>query len=98
MNSELQGSQGGGAGSAERGSARLPGPSDGQRRERRMVDGRSEDRHVWAIAALVFPLVFCAIVGVGVFLMFHRNMGYFKPAPSGSIAPGQADKHPARLA
>jgi len=53
----------------------------------RMIDGRAEDRHVWAIAALAVPLLFCAIVGLGVFLMFHRNMGYFKPAPSGSSAP-----------
>jgi hypothetical protein len=45
------------------------------------------ERHWWAIAALFFPLVFCAIVGMGVFLMFHRQMAYFKPAPSGARAP-----------
>lgn len=49
----------------------------------RIVDGRSEDRHPWAVAALVVPVLFCAIVGVGVYLMLHRNMGYFKPAPVG---------------
>jgi hypothetical protein len=53
----------------------------------RVIGGRAQDRHVWAIAALVFPLLFSAIVGLGVYLMFHRNMGYFKPAPAGSIAP-----------
>jgi hypothetical protein len=56
----------------------------------RLVDGRAADRHPWAIAALLVPLAFCAIVGVGVFLMFHRNMGYFKPAPSGQAAPAAA--------
>jgi hypothetical protein len=36
---------------------------------------------------LFFPLVFCAIVGLGVFLMLHRQMAFFKPAPSGNAAP-----------
>ena len=102
MNSEVHGSQGGGTlggvGAVERDSARPFGPTDAPQRELRMVDGRSEDRHVWAIAALVFPLVFCAIVGVGVFLMFHRDMGYFKPAPSGSAAPWQTGDHPVQRA
>jgi len=68
--------------------ARGQGPAT--RDAARVIDGRAEDRHIWAVAALVVPLLFCAIVGVGVFLMFHRNMGYFKPAPSGSSAPIQA--------
>jgi hypothetical protein len=57
-----------------------------RRPQPRIIDGRPQDRHVWAVVALVFPLVFCVIVGLGVFLMSHRNMGYFKPARSGSIA------------
>jgi hypothetical protein len=48
------------------------------------------ERHWWAIAALFFPFVFCAIVGMGVFLMFHRQMGYFKPSPSGGGPPDHA--------
>ena len=56
----------------------------------RLIDGRAADRHRWAVAALLVPLLFCAIVGLGVYLMFHRDMGYFKPAPSGSMAPTAA--------
>jgi len=76
--------------------------SGAARRETRTIDGRAEDRHMWALAALVFPLVFCAIVAMGVYLMFHRNMGYFKPAPSGSTTPraapiGLAEASPALM-
>ena len=102
MSSEVHGSQSSGTlagpSAVPHDSARPFSPSDARQRELRVVDGRSEDRHVWAIAALVVPLVFCAIVGVGVFLMFHRDMGYFKPAPSGSAAPWQTGGRPAILA
>lgn len=94
MGREIRGTTGGNDGDRPGGGA--PGRGTGGRRTHlggmpRLIDGRTEDRHPWALAALIVPLLFCAIVGVGVFLMFHRNMGYFKPAPSGSwSAPARA--------
>ena len=73
-----------------KGSGRRRDAADRTRKARgpvRLIDGRAADRHRWAIAALLFPLFFCAVVGVGVYLMFHRNLGYFKPPPSGLAAP-----------
>jgi hypothetical protein len=81
-------------------------------RRTRLIDGRPEDRHRWALAALAVPLFFCAVVALGVYLMFHRQMGVFKPAhmgrgPDGSAplallaAPGAGAAHscaPARCA
>lgn len=37
-------------------------------------------RERWALAALLFPLFFTAVVGTGVYLMFHRQLGFFRPA------------------
>jgi len=89
MEPEVCSNRGGAARAAEQTTAPGNGPARDPvpRGTARAIDGRAEDRHVWALAALLVPLVFCAIVGVGVFLMFHRNMGYFKPAPSGRSLP-----------
>ena len=72
--------------SESRGGAR-PDVPNGPAGPATFAEAPPPERHWWAIAALMFPLVFCAIVGVGVFLMLHRQMGYFKPAPSGNAAP-----------
>jgi len=63
-----------------------------RRTSRRRQGGRAgaRQRHWWALAALLFPLLFCAVVGVGVFLMFHRQMAFFRPAPVGLAAPPPA--------
>jgi hypothetical protein len=68
---------------AARGQAAVPRPPP------RVIDGRPQDRHRWAVAALAVPLLFCALVALGVYLMFHRNMAFFKPAPSGAAGPAQ---------
>jgi hypothetical protein len=46
----------------------------------------SAERHIWALAALLVPLLFTAMVAIGVVLMLKRHMAFFRPAPSGAIA------------
>ncbi len=62
----------------------------GDHRQAGSPAARVRRRRRWALAALLFPLIFCAVVGVGVFLMFHRQMAFFRPAPAGLAAPPAA--------
>jgi len=59
----------------------------------RVIDRRKQThRHRrWVLAAFLLPVLFCVVVGIGVYLMWHRQMAFFRPPPVGS-------EQPARLA
>jgi len=48
--------------------------------------GPSPERHIWALAALLVPLLFTTMVAIGVVLMLKRQMAFFRPAPSGAVS------------
>jgi len=52
----------------------------------RVIDRRkSTPRHRrWVLAAFLLPVLFCVVVGIGVYLMWHRQMAFFRPPPVGS--------------
>ncbi len=51
--------------------------SEAERRE------RLRRRNRWALFALLFPLIFTAVISIGLFFMWQRHMSLFKPSPSG---------------
>jgi hypothetical protein len=48
--------------------------------------GDPSQRHVWALAALLVPVLFITMIAIGVALMWKRHMAFFRPAPSGQGA------------
>jgi len=39
----------------------------------------------WVLAVLLVPTLFTIVIAVGVFLMWHRQMPFFKPPPVGAL-------------
>ena len=64
----------------------------------RRSGGRRRPR--WVLAALLVPVLFTVVIAVGVFLMWHRQMSFFRPPPVGLLqerAPPVSQAGPVRI-
>jgi len=61
----------------------------------RVIDRRKNTvRHRrWIVAAFVLPVVLCAVIGFGVYLMWHRQMALFRPPPVGQLDAAAQFRH-----
>jgi len=46
---------------------------------------RERRRRRWAVLAVLFPLFFLMVIGVGVAAMYYRRMEFFKPPAVGAL-------------
>lgn len=69
--------------------AKRPPPGQTQAREQSRARGERERRNGrWALAALLVPLLFLAVIAFGLAAMHTRRMEIFRPAPSGRAIDG----------
>jgi hypothetical protein len=66
-----------------------PRPRAGRRPDR---TPRARRLRRWAILAVLFPVFFLVVIGIGVAAMYYRRMEFFKPPAVGAL-PAQVVAH-----